>query len=103
VVTGSFRYRDDPAFRGTLVYARLGVTPGHSWDVRAYARSNANFPASTTLAQLYDDAEFEAYRAMGEGTASDVVDTALADTASSGRTAPAPLDTPIPATPVPVG
>jgi hypothetical protein len=105
VVEGSFRYRDDPESSGTLLYARLGVTPNHPWDVRAYLRANANFPNASTLAQLYDGAEFEAYRAMGERTGEDVVTAAAPAGAGSqdgtpdtGRPDGAPL-TPVPSGP----
>jgi hypothetical protein len=67
VVTGSYTYRSDGR-AGALVFSRLGVTPRHPWDVRSYLAANATFPTTSTLSQLYDDAEFEAYRAMGETT-----------------------------------
>jgi hypothetical protein len=63
------------------------VTPDHPWDVRSYLRSNANFPTTTTLAQLYDGAEFEAYRAMGEKTGQDVLAASKrADSPAEDRT-----------------
>jgi hypothetical protein len=83
VVAGSFTYRDQPGSTGTLLYARLGVTAAHPWDVRSYLRSNANFPTTTTLAQLYDGAEFEAYRAMGEKTGQDVLEESRRSGASA--------------------
>jgi hypothetical protein len=104
VVEGSFRYRDDPESSGTLLYARLGVTPNHPWDVRAYLRANANFPNASTLAQLYDGAEFEAYRAMGERTGEDVVTAAApAGAGSQDGTPDTRRPDGAPLTPVPSG
>jgi hypothetical protein len=95
VVRGSYQDRDDPNTSGTLIYARLGVTPDHPWDVRSYLRAHANFPMTSTIAQLYDDAEFEAYRAVGEKTAADIVEKAAkVDAASSPGVDAAPAGAP---------
>jgi hypothetical protein len=93
VVRGAFRYRDPAKTSGTLIYARLGVTPRHPWDVRSYLRANANFPMTSSIAQLYDDAEFEAYRAMGEQTGRDSVEAASAVDGSAAGGADADVAT----------
>lgn len=54
---------------GTLHFVKLGVWPGAPWDVRAYSARHASFPTDSTLQQLYDGQEFEAYRALGHAAA----------------------------------
>ncbi|HEY0932506.1 MAG TPA: hypothetical protein VGD91_02080 [Trebonia sp.] len=49
----------------TLVVCKLGWWTGAPWDVRAYAASHPAFPTDSTLEQLYDSAEFDAYRELG--------------------------------------
>jgi len=69
--TGTFTYTwdDTPAGTsprtGTLHLCKLGVWPGAPWDVKAYAARHPTFPTDATIQQLYDDEEFEAYRALG--------------------------------------
>lgn len=57
----------DPAFTGRLVYIKASVNridvPVH---VANYAKGHSNFPHETTADQFFDDAQFEAYRALGE-------------------------------------
>lgn len=51
---------------GWIVYfklARTGSEPGYVAD---YARLNPDFPHQTTGDQMYDEAQFEAYRRLGE-------------------------------------
>lgn len=51
---------------GWLIYfklARTGSEPGYVAD---YARKNPDFPHQTTGDQMYDEAQFEAYRRLGE-------------------------------------
>jgi hypothetical protein len=49
----------------TLVVCKLGWWTGAPWDVRAYAAGHPTYPADSTLEQLYDSAEFDAYRELG--------------------------------------
>jgi hypothetical protein len=72
VASGTYTYRANGK-TGTLIYGRLGVTRDFPWDVRAYLQGNSGFPTTSTLSQLYDGSEFEAYRAMGEYTAGEMV------------------------------
>jgi hypothetical protein len=74
VAAGDFRYRNDRDRKRRLFYAKLGVSDGHPWDVRAYLRNHPTFPTASTIQQLYDGDEFEAYRAMGEATARALLD-----------------------------
>ncbi len=72
-VKGTFTYTWDepnrPPREGTLYLCKLGVWADAPWDVRAYAMRHPTFPTDSTLQQLYDDEEFEAYRALGQAAA----------------------------------
>jgi hypothetical protein len=48
-----------------IVVCKLGWWTGAPWDVRAYAAGHASYPTDSTLEQLYDSAEFDAYRELG--------------------------------------
>jgi hypothetical protein len=66
-VDGTFT-RQDPSgaeLQGTLVVCKLGWWAGAPWDVRAYAAGHSAYPTDSTLEQLYDSAEFDAYRELG--------------------------------------
>lgn len=69
---GSYRYTTGPCRgqAGELDVVKLGVWPGHDlpWDVRAYFGSHPSFPRDSTLKQLYDEQDFEAYRELGEAS-----------------------------------
>jgi hypothetical protein len=69
-VLGKVRYAAEPDGRGEdlgwLVYVKLvctGEEPGYVVD---YRRENPAFPHQTTGDQIYDEAQFEAYRRLGE-------------------------------------
>jgi len=70
VVVGTIHYPNDendkPAEPGKLVYIKSSVSgdniPVH---VENYAKDNPAFPHQTTADQFFDDAQFEAYRALG--------------------------------------
>jgi hypothetical protein len=53
----------------TIVVCKLGWWSGAPWDVRAYAAAHPTYPTDSTLEQLYDSAEFDAYRELGASTA----------------------------------
>ena len=59
--------------QGAVWVCKLGWWPPAPWDVRAYAGHHPEFPGQTTAQQLYDGAEFDAYRELGLST----VDAAL--------------------------
>ena len=65
---GRFR-RPQPApglpQEGDIWVCKLGWWAGAPWDVLAYAKSHPTFPCDSTLAQLYDAPEFEAYQQLG--------------------------------------
>ncbi len=50
---------------GTIVYCRAAVTEDAPWDVKAYHEKTRRFPYHSTFDQLFDDQQFEAYRALG--------------------------------------
>jgi hypothetical protein len=56
---------------GDIWVCKLGWWADAPWDVVAYARSHATFPGDSTLEQLYDAPEFEAYRQLGAATIRD--------------------------------
>jgi hypothetical protein len=66
--TGTFSYpgeNDETASPHHLVYLKLAVPVDAPLDVLAYKESHDTFPTDSTLQQLYDDQEFEAYRELG--------------------------------------
>ena len=50
---------------------KLGWWAGAPWDVLAYAKSHSTFPGDSTLEQMYDAPEFEAYQQLGTATVRD--------------------------------
>jgi hypothetical protein len=51
--------------QGNILVCKLGWWRGAPWDVQAYAAHHPTYPGDSTIEQLYDGAEFEAYRALG--------------------------------------
>ncbi len=65
---GTFSYPDpeeNSAGPHHLIYLKLAVPVSAPLDVLAYRQNHTTFPADSTLQQLYDDQEFEAYRELG--------------------------------------
>ncbi|HKA11619.1 MAG TPA: hypothetical protein VKI99_14260, partial [Candidatus Dormibacteraeota bacterium] len=50
---------------GEIWICKLGWWDQAPWDVRAYAEGHSTYPCDSTLQQLYDGAEFEAYHELG--------------------------------------
>ena len=50
---------------GMIWVCKLGWWPNAPWDIRAYAGQHPEFPGQSTMQQLYDGAEFDAYRELG--------------------------------------
>ena len=50
---------------GNIWICKLGWWEAAPWDVRAYAAGHPSYPCESTLQQLYDGAEFEAYHELG--------------------------------------
>lgn len=69
---------------GTIWVCKLGWWRDAPWDVRAYAGQHPEFPGLTTLQQLYDGAEFDAYRELGLCSAEAAQDNGLGNPAAPG-------------------
>jgi len=54
-----------PRAGGTIWVCKLGWSQASPWDVRAYAKEHSDFPTQSTAQQLYDGAQFDAYRELG--------------------------------------
>src|SRR5262249_42742824 len=54
---------------GNIVVCKLGWWTGAPWDVRAFAAAHPSYPGDSTLDQLYNSAEFDAYRNLGLASA----------------------------------
>jgi len=69
-VFGKIRYNTQPGTGaedlGWLVYIKLACTGGEPGYVVDYRRQNPDFPHQSTADQLFDEAQFEAYRRLGE-------------------------------------
>lgn len=59
--------------KGKLTYVKAAVTSAEPWDVKAYKERDTQFPSHPTLDQLFDEQQFESYRALGEWAARRVV------------------------------
>jgi len=58
----------EPSEQGEIWVCKLGWWSGAPWDVLAYAKGHSTYPCDSTLEQLYDAAEFEAYHELGGAT-----------------------------------
>ena len=59
------RYRH-PESVGILLLVKPTLTPDLPMDLRGYAAAHPDFPQQTTADQFFDEAQWEAYRALGE-------------------------------------
>ena len=64
---GRIQYRavDPGADPGTLIYIKPTMHGTEPADVRQYAATDPDFPHQSTLDQLFDESQFESYRALG--------------------------------------
>jgi hypothetical protein len=69
-VSGTFTYYPPsaPAENGALLVCKLGWWKGVPWDIGAYAAGHPDYPSDPTIEQLYDSAEFDAYRELGSAS-----------------------------------
>lgn len=68
-VVGTIRYPaidGAPAETGTLVYLKATVTGDEDVLIEEYRSRNDDFPHQSTADQVFDEAQFEAYRSLGE-------------------------------------
>ncbi len=65
---GTIRYRDnagDEAKTGLLIYIKTTLPADLPEDIYGYKRQNRSFPDETTMDQVFDEQQFEAYRELG--------------------------------------
>ncbi len=63
--TGTLTYTRGSSQTGRIVYAPTVMSTGLPWDLKAFKRSDDEFPHHSTLDQLFTDQKFEAYRMLG--------------------------------------
>jgi hypothetical protein len=71
---GTFRRPQEVAGlpqEGKIWVCKLGWWDGAPWDIRAYGGGHSTYPTDSTLEQLYDATEFEAYQQLGAATVLD--------------------------------
>ena len=74
---GKIRYPNlDPSvsseLEGRIVYIKLSRTGNEPSGVEHYRLRNPDFPHQSTADQFFDEAQFEAYRCLGEHIAEDM-------------------------------
>ena len=75
-VTATITYRDGPC--GTLRYACPALTADSPADAAGHRRRDPQFPNDALYDQLYTDARFEAYRALGLRAAEHMLEATVA-------------------------
>ena len=58
--------------KGHLLYIKSSLTGDEEIDVESYAAQDLAFPHQSTADQLFDEAQFEAYRALGQHIGNDI-------------------------------
>ncbi|CAN5774042.1 hypothetical protein BH23GEM11_BH23GEM11_16020 [soil metagenome] len=71
MVAGDIVYPDGDV--ATLLYFKPSLTGNEPADIAQYAGRNAKFPHEATGDQFYDDAQWEAYRRLGEHAAAEAL------------------------------
>ena len=74
---GCIRYADGS--QGEILYIKPRLCAGLSADIYAYWRSNPAFPEQPTSEQFFGEAQFEAYRALGQQIVEQLLDSASPD------------------------
>jgi MFS family permease len=64
---------DKKHLKGEILYIKLSRTDNEPSGVRHYRLSNPDFPHQSTGDQFFDEAQFEAYRSLGQHVAEDVL------------------------------
>mgnify|MGYP001172759720 CR=1 FL=1 len=65
---------------GLLLYIKLSVTGNEPAYVQDYGHRESDFPHQSTADQIFDEAQFEAYRALGEHVAREMLRGELLNT-----------------------
>jgi hypothetical protein len=68
-----------------LVVCKLGWWKTAPWDVCAYAAGHSGYPTESTLDQLYDFAEFDAYRELGWSSVDMAIDKGALPAGATAR------------------
>jgi len=66
MVVGTIHYDAERGDLGTLLYFKPSLTGDEPYDLYQYAARNKQFPHESTGDQFYDEAQWEAYRRLGE-------------------------------------
>ena len=66
VGTICYSRKDKGAPDGVIIYLKPNVYGGEPADVFHYAKANPDFPHESTGDQMYDESQFESYRALGQ-------------------------------------
>lgn len=74
-VLGTIDYGDD--LEGYLLYIKSSLTGNERDYVLDYERTHPSFPHETTADQFFDEAQFEAYRALGNHIGRDLMQAEL--------------------------
>ena len=64
---------------------KLGWWKTAPWDVCAYAAGHSGYPTESTLDQLYDFAEFDAYRELGWSSVDMAIDKGALPACATAR------------------
>jgi hypothetical protein len=75
IATGTVRYADGTESR--LTFMRCQLTEDTPFDLRSRPGIDHNFPHHPTFMQFFDADTIEAYRALGEHVASELVDSSI--------------------------
>jgi hypothetical protein len=70
---GSYKFSDTDQ-EGQIFLCKAVMVGDVTWDIQTYADDNPDFPRTSTNNQLYSEFDFEAYRALGHATVSDLID-----------------------------
>jgi hypothetical protein len=82
--------KDGLPWQGRIWVCKLGWWEGAPWDVLAYAKSHPTFPCDSTVEQLYDAKEFEAYHQLGAAAAAGAAKDCMPAQAEDGDQDPGP-------------
>lgn len=64
---------------GWLLYVKLSMTGNESEYLKEFRRAHPNFPHDSTAQQLFGEAQWEAYRALGEHVGRDLFSPSILD------------------------
>jgi len=62
-----------------MLYVKLSMTGNESEYLKEFRRAHPNFPHDSTAQQLFGEAQWEAYRALGEHVGRDLFSASILD------------------------